>query len=313
VPAAGLIFAHLLEEIDGNILGAAVAAYGEMIEEFDWQPGGLPAERKKSLYAGVGAMATLVEQGFVPDLFGFGEQLVKAPPESPGRRSVLLEASDRLDEHVVDGPFDDYFKLILLACSAAGYGLLVEARQDFLEGSDVNDLARVADLFDEPVAADRAVRTATWMLLCAVIAERWRENWQEIVDLASTALPLDPASLAAAARQIELHAAWDSDEDTTNTAALDALADHSWEWLARTVLQRIEIEPLHELEQTPWALALLNALTSYFDRLDELEEQHPDVVPQEARATRAHSCSSAFRAVRHRPPTSRRAYRALRQ
>src|SRR3954467_9690064 len=55
VPAAGLIFAHLLDEIDGKVVGEAVAAYGEMIEEFDWQPGGLPRERKKSLYAGMGA------------------------------------------------------------------------------------------------------------------------------------------------------------------------------------------------------------------------------------------------------------------
>jgi len=49
--------------------------------------------------------------------------------------------------------------------------------------------------------------------------------------------------------------------------------------LAHTVLQSSEVEPLHGLEQTPWTHALLNALTSYFDRLEELEEQHPDVVP----------------------------------
>src|SRR4051812_45982249 len=121
------------------------------------------------------------------------------------------------------------------------------------------------------------------MMLCAVVAERWHENWQEIVDLTSTALPLDPASLAAAAEQIELHAAWDSagepDEEGSDTAALDGLAEHGWGWLARTVLQSNAVEPLHELEHTAWTVALLNALTSYFDRLGELEAQRPDVVP----------------------------------
>src|SRR4051812_32642525 len=85
--ASGLAFAHLLDEVEPEILSEAVCVYGAMIDELGWFPG----DREKSLFAGVEAMARLAADGIVPDLFGFAEELGLEVGQPP--KSVLLEAS----------------------------------------------------------------------------------------------------------------------------------------------------------------------------------------------------------------------------
>ena len=278
--AAGLPFIHLLDEFSGDDLGAAIAVHGERIEEFGWEPG----NRRLALMVQLQSMAELAARGLADDVYGLAAELADSSAAEPARKDVLLEASDRLDDHLVDGPFDDYFKLILLACSAAAYGSLQRFREHVRADEDARDAEPLVGLFDQPAGADRAVRTATWMLLCAVIAEQWQDRWQEVVDLASTVMPLDPAGLAATARQIELHGEWlaapDEDDDSDELQpATSELVGHSYMWLSAAVTQQPRSPAPLDVAALGWGTELIHGFSRYYQHLTELEERYPDAVP----------------------------------
>jgi len=261
LPAAGLPFVHLLAEIDADDLVFAVNAHGEAIERLGWEPG----DRRTGITVQILAMAEVAAAGIADDVYGLAGEFAEnqQPP-----RTVLLEASDRLDEHLLDGDYDDYFKLVLLACSASGYRLLADAAEWAHDDELSDSVAPLAVLLDTPAPADRAVRTATWLVLCGVVAERWADSWTTVVDLASTAMPLDPRGLEAVARQISLH------RDESPPASLGEV---STAWLEQSL--RLDALSASRAWATRWSGALLASADEYAVRLAELEARYPDVLP----------------------------------
>lgn len=219
----------------------------------------------------------------------------------------LLEASDRLDHHLLDGPFDPYFKLVLLACSAAAYGALEQFVADRVDRANTDpdmrelpdadphqDTLQLIDAFAVTAGADRAVRTVTWAILGNVIARDWSDRWQEIVDIVTAAVPLSPAGLAAVAAHIdtcrrwnELSADWQAKQDEDDfDDELDPRAEElftgSFAWLLTSVLQwspEDENRTLH-IDALRWGFVLLSAFDDYPERLRELEGEYPDAVPK---------------------------------
>lgn len=284
--AAGLAAVHFDGLCPDGLLDAAVRAHGGAIEQLGWEPG----DRHSALAVQVAALGLLSDLGYVSDPYQFGTN----PEATTGERSPLLEASDRLDEHVIDAPVDEYFKLILLACSASAYGALADFAGRVQDGSEdcPPDGIAIVSALDEPAAADRAVKAVTWMMLSQVIADEWPDRWSEVADLACTAIPIDARGLRAVDELVVAVGKWsarlESDLDDPDELDDDAgiapedenLARISYWWLVDEVLRRQVACSEEDLGPLAWHVAMVRGFGKYFEYRSELEAQHPDVRPE---------------------------------
>jgi hypothetical protein len=77
--------------------------------------------------------------------------------KQPPTRSALLDASERLDAHITDVPFEPEFRSVLRASAAAGYGALQRFEADRFE-PDVQpgpQTRALLEAWQSPAAADR--------------------------------------------------------------------------------------------------------------------------------------------------------------
>jgi hypothetical protein len=231
-----------------------------------------------------------------PDPYEPMQKYLKPPNQNHlPEQNALVDAGDRLDEHITDVPFDPEFRSVLRASAAVGFEALQRFEADRLEpdAQPGPETRALLEAWRSPAAADRAVRTAAWLVFGAAIGLLLGiDRRQEAVDAASVAIPLSPMDLSWVLDHVDSCFRWMQDTDVEVQVAslaggevpdVDAMMGewgapvtlNSWMWLCDAVLQR---EPLSEPpplddDTITWgielAVATFDDLSDVWVRLEE--------------------------------------------
>ena len=194
------------------------------------------------------------------------------------RDAALEPAADRLDAEIEASPVDDYFALILTSTAWGGYrALQLFCNTIESEGAADEPAADFLWAVEQPAAAEAAVRAAAWILTIWTLGQHWPDRWQAAAGTAAAAMPVADESKPLLRELGSLAVQCNSEQgDGSDLLRFNRLA---LEWLiGRATGQKPEKGQLL-VSTMVWSECFISGSEAGRERLEELEQQNPEMVP----------------------------------